>query len=957
MQHEASGAPGFEQGAPVRLEPTRLAALGRRFCLGGTALGLLGLTGWIAGVPSFTTIVPGEPVMVPNTAAALSLAGIAGALRYRAGGGLLWRGVWLLAATLVLATGAATLAEYAFNTTLHIDQLLVRTHAGPYAGRPSPLTALAFACLGGAILLLDFRPVAQARPSEWLALVAGLVAFTALIGQVFGNGPLYRLAARAVIGVAVPTAVGLLLISVGVLLERPATGLMRLATSSDAAGILFRRLLPAVLLAPPLFGFVVTRLEIEGPLALALLGVGTTAVSLAVLVVTTMPISRALKALELSRARTRDLIEQAADGIFLANLEGQYTDVNAAGCRMLGHSRDEIVGKAITDLIPEDERERLRKSKAQLLQGHVEVGEWRLRRKDGSYLPVEVSARILSDGRWQGIVRDISERKRAEEQLRQSEERIVLALKGADLAAWDWNIKTGVVVFNARWAEMRGYRPDEVTPHVDSWRSDVHPDDWPRIEMALTDYFEGRAQEYETEHRVRTKRGEWIWILDRGKVFARDDEGKPLRMVGTELDVTARKRADERLRFLAEAGAVFGASLEFEETLGSVARLAVRGLAELCIVDIVGEDVEAGLRVVCRDPDKAWVCRVLSRSPHERTQPLLARAVLESRQPLLIEKVTAEDLGSWAQNEEQLQALRGFDPGSIIVVPLVARGKLLGTVTLSSSASSGSYDRDDLRVAEELARRAALSIENARLYSAAQRATQARDELMGVVAHDLRNPLGVILMQAAMLRQRDSSEGRSQPAQVIERAATRMRRLIQDLLDVARLEAGHLTIEPTSVPPGQVLRDSVDAQKTLAASASLDLRLEALPDLPDVWADRDRLLQVFENLVSNAVKFSRPGGRITVGAASGDGHVLFRVADTGAGIAPEDLPHVFERFWQGQRARRHGAGLGLPIVQGIVEAHGGRVWAESQSGRGSTFFFTIPVVARAAHRARTPRVA
>jgi signal transduction histidine kinase len=135
---------------------------------------------------------------------------------------------------------------------------------------------------------------------------------------------------------------------------------------------------------------------------------------------------------------------------------------------------------------------------------------------------------------------------------------------------------------------------------------------------------------------------------------------------------------------------------------------------------------------------------------------------------------------------------------------------------------------------------------------------------------------------------------------------------------------------------------AVEAQKLLASSASVELRIDVAPDLPEVWADRDRLVQVFENLIGNAVKLTKAGGSVTVGAAPRDGEVLFWVADTGVGIAAENLPHVFDRFWQAQKSGRRGAGLGLAIVKGIVEAHGGRIWVESTLGRGSTFFFTVP---------------
>ena len=178
--------------------------------------------------------------------------------------------------------------------------------------------------------------------------------------------------------------------------------------------------------------------------------------------------------------------------------------------------------------------------------------------------------------------------------------------------------------------------------------------------------------------------------------------------------------------------------------------------------------------------------------------------------------------------------------------------------------------------------------------------------------------------------------------EVIHRAATRMNRLIQDLLDVALMEVGQLTIERARLSAGELIVEAVEMQRPLARLRLVELRVDVETDVPEVWGDRDRLLQVFENLIGNAIKFTKAGGRITVGAASRDHEVVFWVADTGCGIAPENLPHVFDRFWQATRGDRRGAGLGLPITKGIVEAHGGRIWVESTLGRGTTFFFTIP---------------
>jgi PAS domain S-box-containing protein len=1014
--------------------------------------------------------------MMPNTALSLTLIGAAGALRRRSATGAR-RTLAILAAIVVLALSVATLAEYALDLDLHIDQLLIPSGAGPYPGRMSPPTATALMLLAAALLLFDYRRTAPMRPSEWLSMSACLVAYAAALGQVYGAQALYRLEYAPALGAAVPTALSLFLTSAGLLFERPDSGVIAVVTSSGSGGVLLRRLSLAALMGPVALGFLLSRLlavfgteEIAS--LIAGLGVAAAAGALFLLVAIAVPVNRIYAALAASRTRIEDLVEQASDAIFVADREGRYTAVNGAACRMLGYARDEIVGMSIRDVIQTEDIERFTRHKERLLEGDSELGEWTLRRKDGTYLPVEVSAKILPDERWQAFVRDISERKRVEEQVRRRMDRLELALRGADLAAWDWNVTTGELTFNPRWAEMRGFRPEEIKPHVSAWSTGVHPDDWPRVQTVLTDHLEGRIPEYEAEHRVATKSGEWIWILDRGRVFARDTEGRPTRMVGTELDITARKQAEEahhlsEARFagivslsadaifsiddqqritlfndgaekifgysseeaigasldiliperfraeqraylesfaaapetaraaggartiralrksgeefpadaaisklevggkrlftvslrdvteqqrresenelLAELGRALSATLESDEILTGIADLMVRSIADVCIVDVVEQHDEVRrLTVVSREPSKASACDRLAKVPLDRRRPHLTLSALEAARPVLMERVSPSMLASLSQSEEHLRALRAVDPKSIIAVPLVARDKTLGVIALVSTTPSRVYGQRDLRLAEELAQRAALSLENARLYRAAQRAVHARDEVLGVVAHDLRNPLGVIVLQARLLKAQGVCR---KAAEAIERASNRMNRLIRDLVDMTSLEAGHLSIEQARLPTRPIVSDALESQKALAASASLELRLDVASDLPDVLADRDRLLQVLENLIGNAVKFVEPGGRITVGARSRDGDVLFWVADTGAGIAAEDQPHLFDRFWQKRRGRRGGAGLGLPIVKGLVEAHGGRVWVDSTLGRGSTFFFTIPAVA------------
>jgi PAS domain S-box-containing protein len=813
--------------------------LARALCLGGASLGALGILAWLLGMKRVLTVFPGLPPMMPNSAASLLLLGIAAALVLTAQSGRTPRRFATVAAIVVLAVSLATVAEYVLNIPLFLDELVRDRLAGYYPGRSAPPTAVTLALLAAAILLFDAGSGKRFRPSEWLILAALLIATTALLGYLYGAAaPHYRLTGTPIvevtpasmrlirvignhfiIGTSFFTAVGLFLISIGLFVGRPDWGTMSMVCGQGPGNLLMQRLAPVAILLPIGFGIVASRLPgtEDAPFVLASLTDGSMTLSLSLLGITAVRLNRGHDTLVGERSRTRELIELASDGIFIADLDGRLTEVNEAACRLQGYSREEILTKSIWDLIPPEDQERLRHHRSGLLEGRTVTEEWTAVRKDGTRLPVEVSAKMLPSRRWQAIVRDISERKRLEEVLRLSE----------------------------------------------------------------------------TEHRL-----------------------------------------------LAQLATVLAETVGFDQRLTKIAHLFSREIADLCIVDTVADDGSiCGAIAACRDPIKQWLCDALMRPPlngeaARRSSPKIAAGEL-----LMIQKPTPDVIGFLAPNPDERAALQ--DAQSVIVAPLLARGRLLGAVSLLSF--SRVFRESDLRMVRGSSRVAALMLDNARLLAAANQARKARDDMLGVVAHDLRNPLTVIAARGAALRLGAEREIGAE----IERASKRMSRLIQDLIDVTRLEAGPLTLKQAMLSSNKALSEALASQVPLASSASLEIRLDAAPELPDIWADHDRLLQVLENLIGNAIRFSKPGGHITLTARAGPSEVQFSVADTGSGIESKHLPRVFDRFWQGPGANRSGAGLGLPIVKGIVEAHGGRVWVQSSPGQGSTFFFTIPTAARA----------
>jgi signal transduction histidine kinase len=253
----------------------------------------------------------------------------------------------------------------------------------------------------------------------------------------------------------------------------------------------------------------------------------------------------------------------------------------------------------------------------------------------------------------------------------------------------------------------------------------------------------------------------------------------------------------------------------------------------------------------------------------------------------------------------------------------------------------------DRGVAETLKEKyEALAAENARLYAQAQRAVSAREQILAIVSHDLKSPLGAILMTTDALAKRGVLEerrrGLPQAVGRIQRSAQRMLRLIEDLLDFASIEAGHLAIRKKPQDPGAMAQETLASFEGLAHEKGLELTVEVASELPQVFCDRDRILQVLSNLVGNAAHVTPEGGHIVLRVEVRGAELLFAVCDDGPGISPEDLKHLFDRYWRSDEVEYKGTGLGLAIAKGIVEAHGGQISVESALGHGSTFLFSIP---------------
>jgi signal transduction histidine kinase/DNA-binding NarL/FixJ family response regulator len=409
----------------------------------------------------------------------------------------------------------------------------------------------------------------------------------------------------------------------------------------------------------------------------------------------------------------------------------------------------------------------------------------------------------------------------------------------------------------------------------------------------------------------------------------------------------ARQRAEateRRASLLAEASRVLASSFDYQTTLAVLCRTMVPGMADYCVVDVLQADgsiLRPGFSHV--DPAKEHLLRETAHAqPAVLPEDHPVVVALRAGRCTLAREITPEMVSAVTGNDEHRQLLALLRPQSLITVPIMASGPILGALVLVHSDSGRRYATEDLDLACEVGRRAAMTIENAQLFNQAHQATQARDEMLSIVAHDLRNPLSTITMGSEMLLDSSLDDSQRRYVELVSRAAGRMQELIQDLLEARQIESGQLRVSPQAQYVAPLVREAVAMLTPLAAGRRIDLRAVLDEGLRPAMIDGVRFLQVLSNLVGNALKFTPEGGSVEIGCIPLGEELRLVISDTGPGIPPDQIPHVFGRYWQAADRDTRGIGLGLSIVRGIVEAHGGRVWVESKTGIGTRFYFTVP---------------
>ncbi|MBE9180822.1 MASE1 domain-containing protein [Oculatella sp. LEGE 06141] len=660
--------------------------------------------------------------------------------------------------------------------------------------------------------------------------------------------------------------------------------------------------------------------------------------------------------LKASEARASQLIESNLIGIVFWDGQGNILEANQAFCTLIGYSCDEVMRGEVNwlEVVPPERRyldqQWLREMRHAEQHSPLET---EYIRKDGQRVPALVGATFLegSDNFGFSFVLDLTEYKRTRTALEESEKRFRRLVESNMFGVVFGNFNDGIRYANDYFLQMMHYSKDELLSGKIQWKQ-LTPSEFQNSDARSAKELKTLGVCTPIEKNYTRDDGSQIPVLIGGALL-QEPYDQQQELIAFYLDLSERKRTEEALRLLAEVGTVLTTSLDYKNTLKRIARLAVPGLADYCLIFTVEESNSirclAATHVLPECETLLHQLEPLGPAPLEDTNPLIMK-VMRSGRSRFIPEVARLPIPELMHTEQLVTAQPELWPTSLMLVPLTARGRTLGVLVLATTESKRHYEPIDLALAEDVARRVGMAMDNARLYRQAQEVNRIKDEFLATLSHELRSPLNGILGWAQLLRRRQFDQATAaQGLETIERNAKAQVQLIDDLLDISRIIRGklRLNVRPMDLPP--VIEAAIEAMRPAADAKGILLQSRLDSTAGPVSGDPDRLQQMLWNLLSNAIKFTPQGGRVEVRLSRTSRYAEIAVIDTGRGINPEFLPYVFERFRQadGSITRSHGGlGLGLAIVRHLTELHGGMVQAVSSGeGEGATFTVKLPLMA------------
>ncbi len=504
-----------------------------------------------------------------------------------------------------------------------------------------------------------------------------------------------------------------------------------------------------------------------------------------------------------------------------------------------------------------------------------------------------------------------------------------------------------VLRLSEAWTELSGYTLADL-PTIAAWTDAAYGGRSHAARDRIRSLYGLRARVEEGEHRIRTRDGGWrVWSFCSAPLGVLPDGRRVVLSMAA--DVTGRVRAERkrrreerRWRFLARAGGVLSSTLGSATALRRMARVAVPALADACTVDVLGPDGSlARMAAAHRQPEDAYLLERAARVPLDPDGPLVR--VLRTGRPEVVSRADRE----WvAADQEHARVLRRLRPRSVMLVPLVARGRTLGLVTFVAACGRRRYTGADLAVAHAVVRRAALAVDNAHLYEASEVGSRAKTDFLAVVSHELKTPLNAITGYAALLQEMAAGlteDQRGYLGRIRERAADLLE-IVEQMITVAQLETGRERPELAETDLAALVERVAAAAAAAARDKGLEFRLAAVEAPLRVRTDPAGVERIVASLLSNAVKFTESGG-VEVRVYRVPGGAAVEVRDTGIGIAPEHLEAVFEPFWQVDRGLTRaweGVGLGLTVARRLAQLLGGGIEARSAPAEGSAFVLRLP---------------
>ena len=650
------------------------------------------------------------------------------------------------------------------------------------------------------------------------------------------------------------------------------------------------------------------------------------------------------------------------------NATHKFTNVNIAFLTKLGYRRDEVIGKNSEELNLFLESDKHKEAALELTKnGIIQDVELQARRKNGDILEGLFSGIILDnqgDKDLLTVAIDLTELKKVERELRESEMRLNLATSNANIVLWDWNIPKNHTIFNDQFEMITGLSTKDNQDTRLTWRRLVHPDDQSSASEALLSHFNEKTDSFSCEIRIMDKAGKWIWVLQRGRVIERDPQRRPIRMVGTLIDIDERKNAEE--------------SIKKNEIIVTAVAMSIKTLIEnRCYLDAIEDCFNLIGRAAAVDRVYLFVNRYDDNGRGFTSQKIEWSSVTNQSQlnnPDL-QDLPFEDVEGFMtplingsefcgivrlmDNDKVKVLLQAQDVLSIIVLPIHVRGILWGYVgfdeckyeriwtqteysTLAAFASSigKTVERDlienDLKAAKK----------------SAEEANMLKSQFLSNMSHEIRTPMHAIMGYSSLLRDSNDAVQSLNYVSSIQKAGENLLKLIDDILDISKIESGQLVLHAEPVDIIRMFEDIHSVFVMKIREKSLSLHFDISPEVPQqMILDEVRIRQILFNLVGNAIKFTDKGS-ISVSAQVNETDLInntldliFVIQDTGIGIPSSEQENIFEPFRQreGQSSKKYGGtGLGLSISRKLALIMGGSITLKSEPGEGSTFTVFLP---------------